>query len=720
MTEEIKNILLVGRTGAGKSALANVISGTKDFKESAGSVSETAKAKARKFKMNYQVIDTIGFQDTTLEKKEELLSKFRNEVEKYICEGIFQILLVVDKRFTKNEIDNFNWFSSYLFDDKVFDYTTVVRTHFPNFEDENACKSDIKALIESSKDDDIKKVISEGKIIYVDNSSAEKSRNKLLKYMFERDSERMNNYKPMTSKSIKNKFDSLKIEIGSLLSTIVHNGKDYFGGFFSSNLYEQQLLSKKLEELIELKEKMEAGKLINKDLEKRDSKVSELISKFKDKLDEEEKEILDRLLDVQKEIAKVVLEGEEKLELERKLGSLKRKLENKLPKYWVDDLLYEKELITRSLILSGELEINERRQLQQEIIKYSAIIGLKDIRNKRGIKDLLSEEWILKKFELENDDDSVSDDDSISSVSFESFEKAIKIDLIMRIGEKTLELKRLMENIGFNKETQILLEMLLSAQEKVLKKGGVAAKQEKNDLQQKLIKQGGYNRLIRILKKNEEVIKLKIQLFEYEEKESPFNYLNLQQYLDKLYPTKESKKEVKEIAIDFYENPIEVVGGGKLILQGYHDLKELIIDGDYLKSKLTELDVSDCYNLELLHCIENELISVNLINNKKLKKLTLAYNQLNNVSFLKYIPCPRGLVHLNISNNNIQENGLEFLKDFVNLEVLSLGNYDESFSNNFTGSLESLKKLTKLKVLNIKNSGVEGVENLVDPAVRID
>ncbi|EXX54921.1 hypothetical protein RirG_230120 [Rhizophagus irregularis DAOM 197198w] len=336
---------------------------------------------------------------------------------------------------------------------------------------------------------------------------------------------------------------------------------------------------------------MEARKLINKNLEKRDSKIFKLISKFKDRLDEEEKKILDRLLDVQKEIAKAILEGEKKLELEKKLGSLKRKLENKLPKYWVDNLLYEKELITRSLILSGELEINERRQLQQEIIKYSVIIRLKDIRNKRNIKNLLSEKWLLKKFELENDDDSVSDDDSTSSVSFESFEKAKKIDLIMRIGEKTLELKRLIENIGKGSEERWYCCS--------------AAKQEKNDLQQKLMKQD-----------------------------------------DKLYPTKESKKEVKEIAIDFYENPIEVVGGGKLILQGYHDLKKLIIDGDYLKSKLTELDVSDCYNLELLHCIENELISVNLINNKKLKKLTIAYNQLNDVSFLKYIPCPQGLVHL--------------------------------------------------------------------------
>ncbi|CAB4385986.1 unnamed protein product [Rhizophagus irregularis] len=107
MIEEIKNILLVGRIGVGKSALTNVISETKNFKESAGSISETAKAKARKFKMNYQVINTIGFQDTTLEKR-------------------------------KNYCLN-SEMSSYLFDVKVFDYTTVVQTHFPNFEDDNAC-----------------------------------------------------------------------------------------------------------------------------------------------------------------------------------------------------------------------------------------------------------------------------------------------------------------------------------------------------------------------------------------------------------------------------------------------------------------------------------------------------------------------------------------------------------------------------------------------------
>src|SRR4051794_29877739 len=54
---EVKNVLLIGRTGSGKSTLGNVLVNKNNnfeevFKESAGSVSETKKIKTEKFTLD--------------------------------------------------------------------------------------------------------------------------------------------------------------------------------------------------------------------------------------------------------------------------------------------------------------------------------------------------------------------------------------------------------------------------------------------------------------------------------------------------------------------------------------------------------------------------------------------------------------------------------------------------------------------------------------------
>ena len=87
---DVKNILLIGRTGGGKSTLANVLVNQfknnepfrEIFKESAGSVSQTKNIQVQEFLVNlredgteqvrYLVVDTAGFGDTQLTNKEIL------------------------------------------------------------------------------------------------------------------------------------------------------------------------------------------------------------------------------------------------------------------------------------------------------------------------------------------------------------------------------------------------------------------------------------------------------------------------------------------------------------------------------------------------------------------------------------------------------------------------------------------------------------------------
>src|ERR1043165_2095269 len=143
-----KIIILIGKTGSGKSTLANVISGTNEFKESKGSISETKEIQKEEFidsNISYAVIDTVGIGDTKL-KKEEVLDKIAEAV--YLArEGVSQILFVTNGRFDQYEMATYNLLRTIIFDEHITNHTTIVRTKFESFEDEEECQADVERML---------------------------------------------------------------------------------------------------------------------------------------------------------------------------------------------------------------------------------------------------------------------------------------------------------------------------------------------------------------------------------------------------------------------------------------------------------------------------------------------------------------------------------------------------------------------------------------------
>jgi len=171
-----KNILLIGRTGGGKSTLANVLTNTNKFGESSSTVSATKEvqielaeidiSKDGSEKLDYQIIDTIGIGDTEMTPQGVLikLAEMASLVKK---EGLNQILFVTGGRFTKEEIETYDLLSSIIFDKEVLNYTTVVRTGFPEFEDKEACDDDREKLRKENAE--IAHILGSVNIIYLDN-----------------------------------------------------------------------------------------------------------------------------------------------------------------------------------------------------------------------------------------------------------------------------------------------------------------------------------------------------------------------------------------------------------------------------------------------------------------------------------------------------------------------------------------------------------------------
>lgn len=175
-----KTILLIGRTGNGKSTLANVlvnkVNGNGQFEkfeekfgESASSVSKTKKVQVEEFEedgVKYRVVDTVGIGDTnmTLDKVLRKLALMGYSVK----DGVSQIFFVTDGKLVEESKSTYELLKKVVFDENVTQYTTVIRTNFSGFKNEKSCRKEENEMIRNSES--LKGLIEEcNKIIYVDN-----------------------------------------------------------------------------------------------------------------------------------------------------------------------------------------------------------------------------------------------------------------------------------------------------------------------------------------------------------------------------------------------------------------------------------------------------------------------------------------------------------------------------------------------------------------------
>jgi len=285
-------ILLVGRTGGGKSSLANVLSGKENASaESENSASKTKEIQEISFNFKhggkeykietYQIVDSIGIGDTRLTQA-QVLSEISKVWKGSEGKKIKQVLFVVGERLTPEEVNTYNLLKEVFFDGSFSKYTTIIRTRFASFEDEEECKKDI-ALLRAENNLGITTMLdSNNGFIHVDNPPInivgsgrrierqvalnkeirQESRDKLLKHL---NKNCQNSYKLKSWDEVERKFkEKLKEENEKFRKEIENIRANMNKNMSKESKSELEERIRKLEEKIENNQKLIETKFLDR------------------------------------------------------------------------------------------------------------------------------------------------------------------------------------------------------------------------------------------------------------------------------------------------------------------------------------------------------------------------------------------------------------------------------------------------------------------------